>query len=303
MAEPSPDKIVIGAIGPLITTVIGAAVGWLPGGLTGAIGSPLTVLLAAVGGISGLVFSLMYKRYIGVLAASAKRKGTSERDVYERLRASLSGGNLASRLYPDWLTKFLDAIDRFLGDAGMADRTLFPRAFGLKTPAPLWTVPAFDRCLLLALIYPFATISIIWAASGHVGPAEAALGLKSDLAGWRRALAAGLIGLSSVSIGRGMMTMGFKSAVWGVSGSFVIVAAAFAGASAALIGGAVAGAIALVHITGVITIPLAVAAGIAFAAAFTGADEASLVAIIGAFAIVGVFAIASAVLHEIATRK
>jgi hypothetical protein len=50
MAEPSPDKIVIGAIGPLITTVIGAAIGWLPGGLTGAIGSPLTVLLAAVGG-------------------------------------------------------------------------------------------------------------------------------------------------------------------------------------------------------------------------------------------------------------
>jgi len=41
--------------------VIGAAIGWLPGGLTGAIGSPLTVLLAAVGGISGLVFSLMYQ--------------------------------------------------------------------------------------------------------------------------------------------------------------------------------------------------------------------------------------------------
>jgi len=29
MAEPSPDKIVIGAIGPLITTVIGAA--WIDG--------------------------------------------------------------------------------------------------------------------------------------------------------------------------------------------------------------------------------------------------------------------------------
>ena len=34
MAEASPDKIVIGAIGPLMTTVIGAAIGWLPGGLT-----------------------------------------------------------------------------------------------------------------------------------------------------------------------------------------------------------------------------------------------------------------------------
>jgi hypothetical protein len=39
----------MGAIGPLIATVIGAAIGRLPGVLTGAIGSPLTVLLAAVG--------------------------------------------------------------------------------------------------------------------------------------------------------------------------------------------------------------------------------------------------------------
>src|SRR5262245_15724887 len=62
MAEPSPDKLVVSIIGSLI----GAAVGWLPGGLTGAMGSPLTGLLAAVGGISGLIFSLMYKRYIGL---------------------------------------------------------------------------------------------------------------------------------------------------------------------------------------------------------------------------------------------
>src|SRR5258706_4747642 len=83
MAEPSPDKIVIGAIGPFITTVIGAAIGWLPGGLTGAIGSPVTVLLAAVGGISGLVFSLMYKRYIGVIGAGGGRKGYPAREAYE----------------------------------------------------------------------------------------------------------------------------------------------------------------------------------------------------------------------------
>jgi hypothetical protein len=44
-----PDKIIIGRIGPLTTTVVGAAVGWLPGGLTSVIGSPLTVLLAGVG--------------------------------------------------------------------------------------------------------------------------------------------------------------------------------------------------------------------------------------------------------------
>jgi hypothetical protein len=37
------------------------AIGWLSGGLSGAIGSPLTSLFAAVGGISGLVFSLMHQ--------------------------------------------------------------------------------------------------------------------------------------------------------------------------------------------------------------------------------------------------
>lgn len=99
-----------------------------------------------------MVFSLMYKRYIGVLEASAETKGSPEWKSYDALRRSLRGGNIAAHMYADWLTKVLDAIDRFFGDAGKADRTLFPRAFGLKTPAPLWTAPAFDRCLLLALV-------------------------------------------------------------------------------------------------------------------------------------------------------
>src|SRR5580704_12043383 len=50
-----------------------------------------------------------------------------------------------------------------------------------------WTAPAFDRCLLLSLVYPIATIFIIWAAPAHVGLAENALGL-SDVASWRRGL-------------------------------------------------------------------------------------------------------------------
>jgi hypothetical protein len=60
----------------------------------------------------GWIFPLIYRRYLGILGASTKRKGTSERDGYDRLRESLSGGNLASRLYSDWLTRFLNAVDR-----------------------------------------------------------------------------------------------------------------------------------------------------------------------------------------------
>jgi hypothetical protein len=54
--------------------------------------------------------------------------GSVERQDYDGLRASLAGGSLAARLYAKWLTAFLDWVERFFGDAGMADKTLFPHA-------------------------------------------------------------------------------------------------------------------------------------------------------------------------------
>jgi hypothetical protein len=59
-----------------------------------------------------------------------------------------------------------------------------------------------DRCLLLALIYPIATILLIWAVSGHVGPAEAAFRLDPNVPGWRRSIAAGTIGILSFALWR-----------------------------------------------------------------------------------------------------
>jgi hypothetical protein len=110
VAELSPDKIVIRA-------VIGAAIGsLLPAGLTSAIG----VLLTSAGSIIGLIFSLMYKRYRSILAASAHgrkeldRNTSAERQAYDALRKSLRGGNIAARLYADWLTAFLGVVDRSL---------------------------------------------------------------------------------------------------------------------------------------------------------------------------------------------
>jgi hypothetical protein len=202
-------------IGPLIVTVL---IGWLPGGSTG-------VLLTIAGSVSGLVFTILYQRYVAVLGAGAKRKGSTEREAYDRLRESLSGGNLAARLYADRLKAFLDAVDRFFGDAGMADRTLFPRAFGLRTPAPLWTAAALDRCLLLALVYPIATVVMIWAVSGEVGPAEAALRLQSGLPGWQRG---GAVAIIAFTILAGLLApqmkiwMGFRC----FAVAFVIIALA-----------------------------------------------------------------------------
>ena len=147
----------------------------------------------------------------------------------------------AVRSYIRRLRAFLDWIERFFGDVGMADRTLFPHAFGLRTPAPLWTAPAFDRCLLLALIYPIATIVFIWAISGHVGPAEAAMGLKAGTPGWRRAVVAALIPLSLYGYWQFMRAQGWRQKLaWlAVAGALVV-----AGAAGAL-GGALAVAVAL----------------------------------------------------------
>jgi len=187
----------------------------------------------------------------------------------------LRGGNIAARLYADRLTKFLDAVDRFFGDAGRVDGTLFTRAFRLKTPAPLWTAPAFDRCLLLALIYPCATILIIWAVSGHVGPAEAALGLKPDIAGWRRGIAVGAMVIAALAARRGAA---LKSVT-------VTVAFGFAGAGAVAIAVPGAGAIAVAAVGAVVT---ALVVAVARAVPVSGAGA---VAVAGAVAIgLGFFA-------------
>jgi hypothetical protein len=186
MAEKSAESAVGKYLGAPIGGALAALITWATAGSTGAIRTALVSLLAVVGGLSGLALTLLYRRYLPILGAN--RRVAAERQAYDALRDSLAGGNLAARLYSDWLTRFLDWIDRFFGDAGMANQTLFPRAFGLKTPAPLWTAPAFERCLLIALVYPVAVVFVTWAISGHVGPAEVALRLKPDITAWRRAL-------------------------------------------------------------------------------------------------------------------
>lgn len=184
---------------------------------------PARTAVLLVYGLCVAVAPFFYKYYLGVLAQGAAPEGSLERQDHDRLRASLAGGNLAARLYAKWLTAFLDWIERFFGDAGIADRTLLPRAFGLKKRAPLWAAPAFDRCLLVALIYPIVTIFLIWAVSGQIGPAEAALGLNPEVPGGR--------GLVAVAVGfQGFAFWRAKQATGWVRGFFwLLVGAGFTG--------------------------------------------------------------------------
>jgi Domain of unknown function (DUF4062) len=189
--------------------------------LTKAFGLTFAAPISLLGAAGGLALALIYWRYVGILGAGGEPLGSLERQAYDALRASFATGGLPARLYSHWLSRFLDAVDRFFGDAGMADRTLFPHAFGLHTPAPLWTAPAFDRCLLLASVYPMATIFVIWAVSGHVGLAEAALSLKPDFLVWRRGIALAVVGFSIFALWRRIRTM--QSAWFPVIGICLLV--------------------------------------------------------------------------------
>jgi len=292
MADQSPDSKFLGIVGPTIGSALGAVLGWLTGESSHVAGA-VTTGLAVVGGICALAFSLMYRRCLGVLASGGTRKGSPARAAYDALRESLFGENVAARIYSRHLRAFLDWIERSFGDVGMADHTLFRHFLGLKTTAPLWTAPAFARCLLLALIYPIATIFLIWAISGHVGPAEAALGLAPRISGWRRAAAVVLILLSSLGYWRFARADGWvKNVAW------LAVALSGVAAVATAVTVTVAVAVAVVFAFAGVGVG-AVAVAFTFAVAF-GVAGASASAFAGAVAGGGLVAFVFAVFVAVA---
>jgi hypothetical protein len=210
-------------------------------------GPALTALASVIAAFCGLGFAIWFDRKVAILGAGAAPEGSPEHKAYEGLRASLDGANLPERLYAKWLTGFLDGIERLFDDLGMARLSLFPHAFGLKRPTPLWTAATFDYCLFLALYYPILTIFIIWAASSasgqEVGLVEGALGLKPDLPVWRRGLALALAVFAIFGIWQTMRTQGFRSLAW-------LLGVNVAGALAALVAGSDVGSMLVAYAIG-----------------------------------------------------
>jgi hypothetical protein len=215
------------AIADPLGTLAGLLAGFVPEG-------PLRTVVLIVEGLCLYGAYVGYNYYIGLLAKGGTEPGSIERQDYDRLRANLDGGNLAARLYAKWLTVLLNRIERFFGDVGLANRTPFlPSFLRLRDPAPLWTAPTYDRCLLLALIYPILAIFLIWAVSGHVGPAEAALGLKPDVPAMKRGIAIAAISFSSFAVWRTVCTTNnWTSLAWWIGAFAASVVSATVGALA-----------------------------------------------------------------------
>ncbi len=248
------------------------------------------LLLAVAAGL----FAWLAWRYWDILGGAGEAPESRERSDCDALVAELRSGGTPAKVYRDWLTKALDRVDVFFGDAGRNDKSWIARALGLETLGARWTAPAFDRCLLLALVYPVVTIVGVWIWSGHVGVAERAIGLWPTLAHDRFGeLTRSAFGLSILAIlyafWRFSKAKGFLSNLLWVGLGAVALALGFAVAGAAAVAVAVAGAVAFevaFSVAGAGAVAVAVAVALAIVVAGAGAG-AVVVAVAVAFAFAG----------------
>jgi hypothetical protein len=236
-------NVIVNVIANLVSTALLALLAWFVAITTNVVAPTFasfivkaaqSSLIVIVSVLSGLTFFIVYRRYLEVLRFNERPEGTIERQAYDALRKSLAN---PTRFYVGLLTRVLDEVDRFFGDARRPNRTLSIHV-GLRTPAPLWTAPALERCLLLALIYPIAMIFIVWAMSGHVGPAERALGLSPDVPSTGRILIFLSLYACGFAFWHGLRSKRWVSLLWIVGA--VALARAFIGPVFSVIAAAIA---------------------------------------------------------------
>ena len=253
------------------------------------------IFVRVLAAVALVLFAWKAWNYWDILGGVDEPQGSTEHEEYNALLGALQSGGTPAMVYRDWLTKALDRVDIFFGDPERNNKSWFARILGLETPGARWTAPAFDRCFLLALLYPIVTIIAVWAWSGHVGVAGQALGLRESplgeplhglgggayalalvaaiYAGRREQRSEGVLGVLFwlvafiLAVAAAFAIAGTGAAAFAAAAAFAIAgtgAAAFSSAGAVVVGVAIAGAAAGAG---------AGAVALAFALAFFVTDE------------------------------
>ena len=156
-------------------------------------GHPIAIGLVCIALVMSVVFLVCANWYWMILDYRDSPEGSKARDAYNHLRSNLRGINKPrdtpfGERYRNEITNKLNGIARWFGDADYQVR-------------PLWTPESYDRCLLLACLYPTVSLLVIWIIGGTSGPAEQALGLTSiDSMLGRVGLGVALLGSLSMKI-------------------------------------------------------------------------------------------------------
>lgn len=175
------------------------------------------------------------------------------------------------------------ALDRLDGWVTPADRAGLPPT----DPRHAWTWKLYDRCLLLAVVYPILILFAVWAVSGAEGRIGTIVVLEGEVPAWKRAAAIGGLAIAILLI---RIAQTRRKLMW----QLVFGAVAF------VVGLLIIGAVGVVvenevaFVLGFAFLP-AVLGTVVFTVVVTFAGEAAL-ASVGAFA----FAVAVASTSEVA---
>jgi excisionase family DNA binding protein len=197
-------------------------------------------------------------------------------DERERIRAALEAGGDLRRFYVWLLTHGLNWLDRFLADKGKAAFSL-PSPFGNRERWPFWTGWSFDRCALLAVIYPLASLFVVWVWTGESGVIGDRLGLENGMVWWSRIIIAAVTSLIIFAACRARFSKGFRVFFW----------LAVACDVAFVVAGAVTGIVAVALVIAfavVVAVAVTTAVTVAVTVAATG-DFAGAVAVTAAVAV------------------
>ena len=177
-----------------------------------------------------------------------------------------------------------------------------PSPFGNRGRWPYWTGWSFDRCALLALIYPLFSLFAVCVWSSKGGTIGTTLGLETGVDWWWRMAAAITSFAAGFSVWRAVRSTGWRLLLWsaaiGVAFVGVLVSAfAVVGAVVGAVIGAVAVAVAVVGAD-------AFVGAVAVAGAFVGADDfVEDVLFVGGVAFAGGVAFVGAVLFKKAATR
>ena len=261
----------------IVATLEGGVISFLkasgvPNDLGALYGSAIKDLIWVVTCGAALIVAFVFLHYFETLGAGAEPAGSGVRERFDKERRRLADYLDADDSYAARLKTFLGWIDYFFDGNSQPTQ----RAYTLSEPAHAWSASAYDRCLLLALVYPILAIIFCWTVAGHVGPVESALGLRGDAAWEQRLIAFVSLLFLPITYWKFFRASGSYRVVWGIA--FLV-----AFASAVAFAFAVTGAFAVIF---------ASTGAFAFALAVTGAVAVTIAI---AFAVTGAFAFAVAV--------
>lgn len=171
-------------------------------------------ILALVGAAIKIFLYFTYDSYKKVLEDKDSKD-------FQRLLNQIKNKDVAQTTYQALLGGFLDRIDWFFDRWGYERKNSPPSS----TPGrPLtWTANAYDRCLLLAVAYPFVSAVLCWLAVGQTGDLGYALGLlDTDNTSFRAAMVLGFTATASLFI-LSMRVNDWKMMVFWFTGSGILI--------------------------------------------------------------------------------